>query len=444
MKGESKVDRYRVQRKIGSGGTSIVWLAKDLVRDQWVAIKRLSHTRTSLNDGGMSRELAALIRIHEKAGEAKHSNCITLLDFFRANASKERKFNSLCLVLPLMQANLDDIINTDKKPIPINVTKKVLRSVLKALRFLHRNKIVHREITTKDVLIKMDPQFNIEKWLHLNYQLPSVDRRYKTIDSKSMQSLPLPQPTMNELANDNTEFVLSDFGSATLLDEFPVANAPTPVSLHPPETLLRGWDLSADIWNFGVMTYYLLTRQSLFSRAPTRAQLDSLWPPQFRTMEINYALETGQDIPETMEWFFYQWSSVGESDLPVGSYPKEFIRSEIPVVESKVRLGHYLFDGKGRLRAFTWPDGWFTEYGRLKRSSFLELLESAQVPISLEERRGAAEFLGRCIQLKPGERATAAELLEHDWLKEDGDGNRKKERSASNTFWSSFYRFFQR
>lgn len=62
----------------------------------------------------------------------------------------------------------------------------------------------------------MDPQFDIEKWLHLNYKFPSVDRRYKTIDSKSMQSLPLPQPTMNELANDNTEFVLSDFGSGVL------------------------------------------------------------------------------------------------------------------------------------------------------------------------------------------------------------------------------------
>lgn len=95
-------------------------------------------------------------------------------------------------------------------------------------------------------------------------------------------------------------------------------------------------------------TYYLLTRQSLFSRAPTRAQLDSLWPPQFRTMEINYALETGQDIPETMEWFFYQWSSVGESDLPVGSYPKELMESDIPVMESKFRLRHYLFDGKGQ------------------------------------------------------------------------------------------------
>lgn len=52
---------------------------------------------------------------------------------------------------------------------------------------------------------------------------------------------------------------------ATLLDEFPVANAPTPVSLHPPETLLRGWDLSADIWNFGVMVRGCL-RTILFTK----------------------------------------------------------------------------------------------------------------------------------------------------------------------------------
>lgn len=167
----------------------------------------------------LRNELAAHARIDKKAEEAKLSNCITTLDSFVWRFGG----NHGCLVLPLMQTNLDNVIKPGKNPIPMDLIKKVLRSVLKALMFLHQNHIIHgglfvstsfspvrtltvsdTEITTKSVMLMMDPSFDVE--MCLSQVTPPKDKEY----------IRFPKPKMDEIAKSNTGFVLSDFGSGML------------------------------------------------------------------------------------------------------------------------------------------------------------------------------------------------------------------------------------
>lgn len=71
----------------------------------------------------------------------------------------------------------------------------------------------------------------------------------------------------------------------------------------------------------------------------------------------------------------------------------------------------------GQLKAFAWLGKGYKKYEKLERRTFTDLWKSTRTPMSTEERINAADFLSRCVQLDPKKRASAEELLEHNWLK---------------------------
>ena len=88
--GDTYDDRYKIIHKLGSGGFSTVWLARDILEDTWVALKIVvaessstvetkSHmVRDTLAKGGQSPRFAIHSRLFYIQGPDGHHLCVVL------------------------------------------------------------------------------------------------------------------------------------------------------------------------------------------------------------------------------------------------------------------------------------------------------------------------------------------------------------------------------
>jgi beta-lactam-binding protein with PASTA domain/predicted Ser/Thr protein kinase len=133
--------RYRLERKLGSGGMADVWLAEDQELGRKVAIKIL-HER-------YANDVQFVERFRREATHAaglSHPNVVAIYDRGEAEGS-------YYIVMEYVEGRtLKELIVT-RGMCPIPVAISYTRQVLAALRYAHRNGIVHRDIKPHNVLV---------------------------------------------------------------------------------------------------------------------------------------------------------------------------------------------------------------------------------------------------------------------------------------------------
>jgi serine/threonine-protein kinase len=133
--------RYRLERKLGSGGMADVWLAEDQELGRKVAIKIL-HER-------YANDVQFVERFRREATHAaglSHPNVVAIHDRGEAEGS-------YFIVMEYVEGRtLKELIVT-RGMCPIPVAISYTRQVLAALRYAHRNGIVHRDIKPHNVLV---------------------------------------------------------------------------------------------------------------------------------------------------------------------------------------------------------------------------------------------------------------------------------------------------
>jgi eukaryotic-like serine/threonine-protein kinase len=133
--------RYRLERKLGSGGMADVWLAEDQELGRKVAIKML-HER-------YANDVQFVERFRREATHAaglSHPNVVSIFDRGEAEGS-------YFIVMEYVEGRtLKELIVT-RGPCPVPVAVSYTRQVLAALRYAHRNGIVHRDIKPHNVLV---------------------------------------------------------------------------------------------------------------------------------------------------------------------------------------------------------------------------------------------------------------------------------------------------
>jgi serine/threonine-protein kinase len=147
----ARVERYQIERPIGSGGMAEVFLgsvrgASGFARP--VAIKRVRADRTD------DRELAARLSDEARwASRFSHPNLVSVLDFDRD--AEGRRFLVMEYVDGITLAQL-----IEAGPVPYPVVIFIVRELLAALGYLHRFRcrggirgFVHRDVTPHNVLI---------------------------------------------------------------------------------------------------------------------------------------------------------------------------------------------------------------------------------------------------------------------------------------------------
>lgn len=133
-------DRYRIERELGSGGMATVYLADDLKHNRKVAIKVLQ------------RELAAamgpdrFLREIEISAQLQHPHILMLID-------SGQVADSLYYVMPYVTGeSLRDRLDRDGE-LPVNDAARILRDVVDALAYAHRQGVVHRDMKPDNVLL---------------------------------------------------------------------------------------------------------------------------------------------------------------------------------------------------------------------------------------------------------------------------------------------------
>ena len=134
--------RYRVLRRIGSGGMADVWLAEDAHLQRQVALKVL-HSRY-LQDPDF---IARFQREAESAAGLQHPNIVAVFD-----RGQDDGINYIAMRY-VEGPTLKELIERGLAP---EQAVALIRQVLEGARFAHRNGIVHRDLKPQNVIVDED------------------------------------------------------------------------------------------------------------------------------------------------------------------------------------------------------------------------------------------------------------------------------------------------
>jgi len=133
--------RYRIVRKLGSGGMANVYLAEDEELGRRVAIKILND-RYAGDDAFIER----FRREAKSAASLSHPNIVSIYDRGEAEGT-------YYIAMEVIEGrSLKELILT-RGPLPVADAVGYARQILQALRFAHRHGIIHRDIKPHNILI---------------------------------------------------------------------------------------------------------------------------------------------------------------------------------------------------------------------------------------------------------------------------------------------------
>ena len=137
-------ERYRVTRKLGGGGMADVYLAEDQELGRRVAIKILHHRYA--ND---EQFVERFRREATHAAGLSHPNIVSVFDRGSTNGS-------YFIVMEYVEGRTLKELIRSRGLCPIPMAIAYTRQILSALRYAHRNGVIHRDIKPHNVIV--DPE----------------------------------------------------------------------------------------------------------------------------------------------------------------------------------------------------------------------------------------------------------------------------------------------
>ena len=141
--------RYKIVRKLGTGGMANVYLAEDQELGRRVAIKILDDRHAS-DDQFVER----FRREAQNAAGLSHPNIVSIYDRGEAEGT-------YYIAMEYLDGRSLKELIVSRGPAPVNVAIDYTRQILAALRFAHRNGIVHRDIKPHNVLVDSDGRLKV-------------------------------------------------------------------------------------------------------------------------------------------------------------------------------------------------------------------------------------------------------------------------------------------
>ncbi|KAK3671002.1 hypothetical protein LTR78_009119 [Recurvomyces mirabilis] len=364
--------RYEVLAKLGWGSGSTVWFCKDQLTKRYVAVKVCTvqlaadgsrHVQQRLEWKAYSR-LSGMETTHE--GVRFIREILERFDLMGPSGAEHP-----CFVFDVAGLHLQDLERIyPGSRLPINLTKDVLKNILKAMDFLHTEAgIVHTDIKKDNIFFPASQRCCALFAERLARQKPAgkhdgqsnniVYKSVKFTDLLSSQEMSLGRP------------VLGDFSEAQIIKDGRYGLPPRLVGPEPfrsPESIV-GMPLNTglDLWAFSQMAFSMMSHRLLL----TVYDSDGDWSP---TMQL------------------------AQMQALMGPPPR------VILVQSRYALNYWNDDG-------SWKHS-----NRRGPSDFDNELDTALETADSAAHGYLIEFL-RCIfKWLPEERATASKLLHHRFL----------------------------
>jgi serine/threonine protein kinase len=144
--GQTLDKRYKIERKLGEGGMSFVYLGTDITDNKQFAIKVLSEA--------LSQDTNAMARLRREAAlgmKLAHPNVCHIMRL------GETEDNLVYVVMPYVNGEILADRNNRLGKIPLNETAKFVKDMSAGLMVAHDLKIVHRDLKPENVMICRGP-----------------------------------------------------------------------------------------------------------------------------------------------------------------------------------------------------------------------------------------------------------------------------------------------
>jgi len=200
------MEKYLVLEHIGEGSFGKVYKARRKNTGFTVAMKFITkHGKSEKDLKNLRQEIGILRKLN-------HENIILMFDAFET----DREF---CVVTEYAQGELFDILQDDQR-LPESTVQQIAKQLVKALHYLHSNRIIHRDMKPQNVLI-----------------------------------------------GSNGRIKLCDFGFARAMSSNTIVLTSikgTPLYMSPELVKELPYDGSSDLWSLGVILYELYVGQPPF------------------------------------------------------------------------------------------------------------------------------------------------------------------------------------
>src|SRR6184192_95819 len=141
--------RYRIMRKLGTGGMANVYLAEDQELGRRVAIKILDDRHA-----GDDQFVERFRREAKNAASLSHPNIVSIYDRGEAEGT-------YYIAMEYLDGRSLKELIVSRGPAPVNIAIDYARQILAAIRFAHRHGIVHRDIKPHNVLVDAEGRLKV-------------------------------------------------------------------------------------------------------------------------------------------------------------------------------------------------------------------------------------------------------------------------------------------